>query len=162
MRKIYILCIFIIFLTSINHSIISKQNKIIIKNQSKIEKLLIEEKQIEKKQTPSQIKEKNQTLYNVKVTAYAPLDNKSGICADNNPTITATGTYPTLGVCAVNPAKIPYGSLLYIPGYGYAIAQDTGAAIRNYSGIAIDVVMETYEDAIKWGVRYLDIQILDS
>lgn len=153
MKKIITLVLILFFLVFVNES-----NQTIIKNQEQILDLL-NQKQIEKTVTPSpQIKEKTMTA---RVTAYAPLDNKSGICADSNPTVTSTGYTPKVGICAVNPAKIPYGSLIYIPFYGYAIAQDTGVAMRNYNGIAIDVVMETYEEAIEWGIRYLEIQILN-
>ena len=40
---------------------------------------------------------------------------------------TATGTYPRIGTVAVDPDKIPYGTKLYIPGYGYGRTEDTGA-----------------------------------
>ena len=94
-----------------------------------------------------------------RVTAYAPLDNKSGMCADNNPKITATGTQAKRGVVAVDPSKIPYFTVLEIPQYGIASAEDTGSAIRRYNGVAIDILVDSYEEAIKWGVRYLDVKI---
>lgn len=96
-----------------------------------------------------------------RVTAYAPLDNKSGICAEGDPTITATGTKVRRGIIAVDPKKIPYGTKVYVPGYGEAVAEDTGGALRNYDGIAIDILVDTYEEAIQWGKQYLDIIIYD-
>lgn len=94
-----------------------------------------------------------------RVTAYAPLDNKSGICADGNPNITATGTQAKRGVIAVDPSKIPYFTKIEIPQYGVASAEDTGGAIRKYNGLAIDILVDSYEEAIQWGVRYLDVKI---
>ena len=86
------------------------------------------------------------------VTAYAPLDNRSGICADGDPTKTSTGTYPERGTVAVNPKVFAYGTEFYIPGYGPGIAEDTGGAIRR-STRKIDVVVDSYEEAMEWGVR---------
>jgi len=72
---------------------------------------------------------------------------------------TATGTWPrstrTLanpGSCAVVPDTFPYGSLLYVPGYGYCIAEDTGG-FRHYPDRwnQIDVFMNTVEECITWG-----------
>jgi len=62
---------------------------------------------------------------------------------------TATGKWPMVGMCAVNPKLIPYGTKLYIPGYGYAVAEDTGANNADLS--SIDVFMDTYEECIRWG-----------
>lgn len=107
----------------------------------------------------NKLKERKTETVKAKVTAYSPLDNKSGICADGNPTRTSTGKFPSRGIIAVDPSKIPYGTEVYIPGYGNAIAEDTGGAIRRYDGIAIDVVVDTYEEAIKWGVKYIDVII---
>ena len=94
-----------------------------------------------------------------RVTAYAPLDNKSGICAEGNPLITSTGETVGKSIIAVDPKKIPYGTKVEIPGYGVARASDTGGALRNYDGIAIDVYKDSYIEAMKWGVKYIDVII---
>lgn len=41
-------------------------------------------------------------------------------------TITATGQRVRKGLVAVLPQYIPYGTMMYVPGYGYAEAADTG------------------------------------
>lgn len=95
----------------------------------------------------------------VKATAYAPLDNKSGICADNNPNVTSIGSEPRVGIIAVDPRKIPYGSEVYVDGFGWLRAEDTGGALRKYEGIQIDICMDSYEDAMSWGVQYIEVLI---
>lgn len=68
-------------------------------------------------------------------------------------TRTATGTKPKLGTIAVNPKLIPYYSQIYVPGYGYGTALDTGA-FRNYTGEkanAIDLWFNTLAEARRWG-----------
>ncbi len=75
--------------------------------------------------------------------------------ATGNPT--ATGIMPYWGVIAVDPRVIPLGTKVYIPGYGMALAADTGGAIR---GNIIDLFMNTYVQAINWGRRNVDVYIL--
>ena len=97
-----------------------------------------------------------------RVTAYAPFDNQSGICNDGNPSITSTGQKPGPAIVAVDPAKISYGTKLKIEGFERTfVAGDTGSALRRYSGIAIDVFFETYREARRFGVRYLEVEIID-
>mgnify|MGYP001281228160 CR=1 FL=1 len=71
---------------------------------------------------------------------------------------TATGVYPRRGTVAVDPRVIPYGTRLYIPGYGVGIAQDTGSAIV---GNRIDLFYETAREAYRWGMRTVTIYILE-
>ena len=71
---------------------------------------------------------------------------------------TATGVYPHRGVVAVDPDVIPYGTRLYIDGYGYGTALDTGSAIR---GARIDLFFDTYGEAISWGRRYTRVYVLE-
>jgi 3D (Asp-Asp-Asp) domain-containing protein len=86
----------------------------------------------------------------MEVAAFAPLDNQSGICADRSPNETSTGNKPAMGTVAVNPKIIPYGSKIYIEGYGFGIADDTGAFVRRRTDL-IEVFMPTYEEALEWG-----------
>jgi 3D (Asp-Asp-Asp) domain-containing protein len=70
---------------------------------------------------------------------------------------TATGATATYGIVAVDPRVIPLGTRLYIPGYGYGIAADTGGAIK---GDKIDLCFNTRAEAIAWGRRTVTITIL--
>jgi 3D (Asp-Asp-Asp) domain-containing protein len=88
----------------------------------------------------------------MEATAYAPIDNKSGVCADDNPLLTATGARPGPGTIAVNPKVIPYQSQMWVQGYGWGKALDTGGIIRARDDL-IDVYQDTYSEAIKWGRR---------
>ncbi len=90
-------------------------------------------------------------MMEMKVTAYTPTD--AG-CSGT----TATGTVATKGVLAVDPTVIPYGTVVYIPGYGVARAEDTGGAIK---GNRLDVCYETKDEAFSWGVRNLTVYILE-
>ncbi len=71
--------------------------------------------------------------------------------------ITASGMKAQVGVVAVDPSVIPLGTELYIEGYGYAIAGDTGGAIK---GNKVDVFIEDLSNAQTWGRRYVDVHIL--
>ena len=101
-----------------------------------------------------------QIFITARVTAYAPFDNQSGICADDNPNSTSTGKVPGPSYAAADPARLPYGTRLNVPGYGIVEIQDTGGALRTYEGIAIDLYFETYDEAMRWGVQYLEVEIL--
>jgi len=87
----------------------------------------------------------------VETTGYAP--GSGG--ADHR---TATGAAAVRGVIAVDPKVIPLGTHVYVPGYGYAVAADTGGAI---DGRRIDLCFGSYDEAIQWGRRSVTIIILD-
>lgn len=78
------------------------------------------------------------------------------ITAYTGDTRTSTGVRPTLGTIAVSTKYIPYGTEIYVPGYGYGKAQDTGA-FRNYTNSdgsyvnQLDVFMNTEKECRKWG-----------
>lgn len=59
-------------------------------------------------------------------------------------------------VIAVDPRVIPLGSIVYVPGYGIAVAADTGSAIKGYR---IDLFMQNRKQALNWGKKYIGIYI---
>ena len=71
--------------------------------------------------------------------------------------MTSRGVQTRVGVIAVDPNVIPYGSKIYVPGYGWGTALDTGGAIK---GNVIDIWMPTYGQCIQWGVRDLTIKVV--
>lgn len=72
------------------------------------------------------------------------------------PGTTATGIPVGPGVVAVDPAVIPLGTRMTIPGYGEGFAADTGGAIK---GARIDVWVPTEAQAEAWGVRTVTITL---
>ncbi len=70
---------------------------------------------------------------------------------------TATGTRARRGVIAVDPDVIPYGTRVYVPGYGFAVAEDCGGAIDLNR---IDLCFDTVAQAIRWGRRSVTIVVL--
>ena len=96
------------------------------------------------------------------VTAYAPLDPNAveGVCFSGNPRVTATGTLVRRGVAAADFRKLPPGTRIEVPGIEEElVVEDTGASMRNYDGIWIDVFMETRAEAFQWGRQEVEIII---
>lgn len=70
---------------------------------------------------------------------------------------TATGVRCTYGAVAVDPRLIPLGSKLYVEGYGYGFACDTGGAIK---GRHIDLAFNSARAAFAHGKRQTKVWIL--
>jgi 3D (Asp-Asp-Asp) domain-containing protein len=69
---------------------------------------------------------------------------------------TATGIPVGWGVVAVDPAFIPLGTRMFVPGYGEGVAADTGSAVR---GAMIDLWFPTCARALAWGRRTVTITL---
>lgn len=70
---------------------------------------------------------------------------------------TSIGMRQGKGVIAVDPKVIKYRTQLYVPGYGMAIAGDTGGAIK---GNIIDLGFEDAKTA-GWSAKFVDIYIIN-
>lgn len=60
------------------------------------------------------------------------------------------------GIVAVDPSVFPYGTRFYIPGYGYAIAEDTGA----FTGYHLDVWFPTAAQCFAF-TGYRQVEVLN-
>jgi uncharacterized protein YabE (DUF348 family) len=94
-------------------------------------------------------------VFKAKATAYwAVRGVGSTYTASGRKAIWDPDGYSTI---AVDANVIPYGTKLFIEGYGFAIAADTGTAII---GNTIDVYFNTYNEACNWGLKYVNVYIL--
>ena len=95
------------------------------------------------------------TEFYVTATAYTPY------CAGCSG-VTATGidvkANPSMKLIAVDPSIIPLGTKVWVEGYGYAIAGDTGGSIK---GNKIDVLFATKAEAYSWGRKKVRIKVLN-
>ena len=112
----------------------------------------------------AELQEENEHLRMIraKLTAYSPLDNRDGQQAEGNPNRTSRGYQVGRNIAAIGPKKIPYGTVLEIPGYGIVECQDTGGALRrDNKNIRIDLFHETYNQAMRFGVKDMNVKILE-
>jgi 3D (Asp-Asp-Asp) domain-containing protein len=71
--------------------------------------------------------------------------------------MTAIGRPAGHGIVAVDPRVIPLGTRMFIPGYGPAIAGDTGGAIR---GRRIDLGFNSTRQAFQFGRRSVTVYLI--
>ncbi|WP_234987551.1 peptidoglycan-binding protein [Megasphaera vaginalis (ex Bordigoni et al. 2020)] len=86
----------------------------------------------------------------MEATAYSAED--PGNCG-----VTAMGHQLKRGCVSVDPNVIPLGSRLYIEGYGYAVADDTGGSIV---GNRIDLAMDSNAEALNFGRKDVVVHVL--
>jgi 3D (Asp-Asp-Asp) domain-containing protein len=101
---------------------------------------------------------KRKPLGTFTVTAYDPIES----CKPFDDGITSRAIPAGMGIAAVDPGVIPYGSVLYLPEYEkYFFACDTGTAMRKGDGRNIDLLMSTVEEAREFGRRRLKVELID-
>ena len=88
-----------------------------------------------------------------KVTAYCACMS----CCGKTNGITASGTKATANRTVAAPSTFAFGTELVINGQTYTV-EDRGGAIQ---GNRIDVYMNSHSEALAWGVRYLDVEVLN-
>ena len=94
-------------------------------------------------------------LGNFKITHYCACTK---CCGPNAQGITASGKVVEENkTIAVDPSVIKLGSKVFIDGYGYMEAQDTGSAIK---GNIIDVYVADHQEALNLGVVYKDVWLV--
>ncbi|UII57791.1 ubiquitin-like domain-containing protein [Cytobacillus spongiae] len=156
-------------MTKGQEGLVSKEYEVILENGKEVSRKLLSEKTLKEKQdqvvavgtkvvaqqvsrgtAPSGGKE----MY---VTSTAYTANCSG-CSGNTATGINLRANPDIKVIAVDPSVIPLGTKVYVEGYGYAVAADTGSSVK---GNKIDVFFASKADAYRWGRRTVKIKILN-
>lgn len=154
--------------------LLTKQYEVVLENGKETSRKLISEKKVREKQdkvvavgtkvaaatqvvsrgTSNNTQSGGKEIY-VSSTAYTA--NCSG-CSGKTATGLDLRANPGAKVIAVDPSIIPLGTKVYVEGYGYAVAADTGGAIK---GNKIDVFFSSKSEAYKWGRRTVKIKVLN-
>lgn len=92
-------------------------------------------------------------LLNMTATAYGPGPLDNGKWND----LTYVGGKVKKGVVAVDPNVIPMGTKLWVEGYGEAVAEDQGSAIK---GNRIDLAFSTRQEALDYGIQKVKVYVL--
>ena len=97
----------------------------------------------------------------VKTTGYCPCIICCGFSSDGKTAINRdVATFP-YGI-AVEPKLVPYRLVIDVPGYGTAMVDDTGGAMRQSAKQGIvhfDLRFITHSEARRWGVRHLYVAL---
>jgi 3D (Asp-Asp-Asp) domain-containing protein len=76
---------------------------------------------------------------------------KVGVCAD--------GSKAKHGTIAADTDFYPFGTRIYVPGYGVGTVHDRGSAIQGMH--RLDLFFRKHDDAIEWGRQQLIVVVLD-
>lgn len=97
--------------------------------------------------------DKGRFIGTFKITHYCPC----ATCNGRSDAKTAIGTTMMAGrTIAVDPRIIPLGLKVYIEGYGWRVAEDTGGAIKN---LKIDMCVSSHSEAYAKGVTYAKVYV---
>lgn len=111
--------------------------------------------------TTKSLDKANETISALKSTEYELVylgDFKLTHLCGTGDNLTAIGTEVVPGISvAVDPSVIPYGSQVYIEGYGWRIAENCGGWVN---GKHIDIAVDTHAEASSMGVENGGVWIL--
>ena len=91
------------------------------------------------------------TVY--KITAYCPCSK----CCGKTTGRTASGTKAIAGRTVAASSKFAFGTKLNIGGHVYTV-EDRGGAVK---GNKIDIFVNSHAEALAWGVRYLNVSVVN-
>lgn len=147
---------------------VSRQYEVVLENGREVSRKLVNEQNILQKQDKivavgtkdlalqvSRGEAPNGREFYVTATAYTAYCNG---CSGRTATGLNLRANPNMKVIAVDPSVIPLGSKVYVEGYGYAVAADTGGAIKGY---IVDLLMPSHADAYRWGRKKVKITVLN-
>lgn len=64
---------------------------------------------------------------------------------------------PKNGTIAADTAYYPFGTRMYVPGYGWGVVEDRGGAIKGPA--RIDLYFDSHSQALQWGRKVLNVTV---
>ncbi|NLC83158.1 MAG: hypothetical protein GX748_18445 [Lentisphaerae bacterium] len=70
--------------------------------------------------------------------------------------VTASGSKAQHGTIAADTSVLPFGTIIYVPGYGYGRVEDRGGAIK---GNKLDLWFPSHDAAKRWGRKRMRVRV---
>jgi 3D (Asp-Asp-Asp) domain-containing protein len=70
--------------------------------------------------------------------------------------VTASGARARHGTIAADTSVLPFGTIVYVPGYGYGRVEDRGGAIK---GGRLDLWFSSHDEAREWGRKRVSVRV---
>ena len=70
--------------------------------------------------------------------------------------VTASGENAKHGTIAADTSRYPFGTIMYIEGYGYGRVEDRGGAIKKNH---IDLFFSSHKKALEWGKKHKKVKV---
>lgn len=70
--------------------------------------------------------------------------------------VTASGTFADWGTIAADTRFYPFGTIMYIPDYGWGRVEDIGGDIK---GMHIDLYFPSHRQALEWGREWKKVKV---
>lgn len=67
--------------------------------------------------------------------------------------------FPRDGTLAADTRYYPFGTRVFVPGYGYGVVEDRGGAIKGRE--RLDVYFRSHDRARRWGRQRIDVEVLE-
>jgi len=64
---------------------------------------------------------------------------------------------PHDGTIAADTSYFPFGTRMFVPGYGWGTVEDRGGAIKGPR--RIDLYFSSHNDALDWGRRRIEVEV---
>ena len=65
--------------------------------------------------------------------------------------------WPKDGTIAADTRHHPFGTRMYVPGYGYGVVEDRGGAIKGPN--RLDIYYRSHSEALEWGRQHVKVEI---
>ncbi|MGC8844435.1 MAG: 3D domain-containing protein [Candidatus Hydrogenedens sp.] len=70
--------------------------------------------------------------------------------------VTASGVKAKKGTISADISRFPFGTVMYIPGYGYGRVEDRGGSVK---GNSIDLFFKKHKEAMRWGRQTKKVRV---
>ena len=151
-RELLLVLVVLVFTAAVLHLANNEHKRVVADHQEQVAALQaeIEELTMSVENLMAAVEPMDFEIYTWTATAYAPLDPEAvaGVCYSGDPNITASGREIRPGITVAAGPSIPFGTWIWIEGFGWRCVEDRGSAIKDGR---VDIAMISRQNALDFG-----------